>query len=294
MLPTRNPTPGTRNPRSGFTLIELLVVISIVALLIALLLPAVKRAKQTAHVVACGSNLRQLVIALWAYSHENDGQGPAYSWDDSSDLPGPTLDPGEQTVFWYGGQDYDHVWWGTTSWVERAGRRKLNPYTDGFEGYRCPADTGKVYNEVQGGRANTNKLWEHSGTSYNYNASWRGTSHYAHKSNIGQSPHVFYGQPFETFGETSIQILIGDATMQYTWPVEHPSQGPHHSEFNWHDPPSDHPEATSFWPEKWYYDPKSNIGFLDGHVSFIRLGPHERADYSVNTATYILDPKMPR
>ena len=293
MLPTRNPTPGTRNPRSGFTLIELLVVISIVALLIALLLPAIKRAKQTAHVVACGSNLRQLTIALWAYSHENDGQGPAYSWDDPSDLPGPTLDPGEQTTHWFGGQDYGHVWWGSTSWVERPGRRKLDPYTDGFEGYRCPADTGKVYNEPQGGRTNTNKFWEHFGTSYLYNAAWRGSSHYAHSSNFGQSPWVFYGQPFETFGETSIQILIGDLTLKYAW-ISNDSLGPHRSEFNWHDTPDNHPGAFNVRPEVWYYDPKSNIGFLDGHVSFILLGPHDPGDQRVNTATYILDPKMPR
>ena len=49
-----------RSTRSGFTLIELLVVVSIIALLIALLLPTVKRARENARRTVCASNLRSL------------------------------------------------------------------------------------------------------------------------------------------------------------------------------------------------------------------------------------------
>ncbi len=55
----------------GFTLIELLVVISIIALLIALLLPALARAKDLATSVACESNLRQIGLTLITYTEEN-------------------------------------------------------------------------------------------------------------------------------------------------------------------------------------------------------------------------------
>lgn len=58
---------------SAFTLIELLVVISIVALLISLLLPAISRAKTLADTAVCGSQLKQLGLAVQIYTAENAG-----------------------------------------------------------------------------------------------------------------------------------------------------------------------------------------------------------------------------
>ena len=55
----------------GFTLIELLVVVAILALLIALLLPAVKRARETARVSVCGSQLRQIHLAMSLYADDH-------------------------------------------------------------------------------------------------------------------------------------------------------------------------------------------------------------------------------
>ena len=59
---------------SGFTLIELLVVIAIIAVLISLLLPALKRAKRNVKVIVCSANLKSYALGLNVYATE-DGQG---------------------------------------------------------------------------------------------------------------------------------------------------------------------------------------------------------------------------
>jgi prepilin-type N-terminal cleavage/methylation domain-containing protein/prepilin-type processing-associated H-X9-DG protein len=58
--------------RRAFTLIELLVVVSIIALLIAMLLPSMSRARKQARATACASNLRSLGLAVHAYANAND------------------------------------------------------------------------------------------------------------------------------------------------------------------------------------------------------------------------------
>jgi len=62
----------TRPHTAAFTLIELLVVISIIAILIAILLPALTATRETARRISCASNFRQWGIALNSYSTEND------------------------------------------------------------------------------------------------------------------------------------------------------------------------------------------------------------------------------
>lgn len=59
----------------GFTLIELLVVVAIIAVLMALLLPALSQAREQAKKTVCGSNLRQVGIAINIYASQNSGWG---------------------------------------------------------------------------------------------------------------------------------------------------------------------------------------------------------------------------
>jgi prepilin-type N-terminal cleavage/methylation domain-containing protein len=60
----------------GFSLVELLVVVAIIALLIAILLPSLGKAREAARRAACCSNLHQLSVATLLYAEGNDGWAP--------------------------------------------------------------------------------------------------------------------------------------------------------------------------------------------------------------------------
>jgi prepilin-type N-terminal cleavage/methylation domain-containing protein/prepilin-type processing-associated H-X9-DG protein len=65
-----------RTRKAGFTLVELLVVIGIIAVLVAILLPVLSRARENANRIACMSNLRQIGNAFFMYTGDNKGWFP--------------------------------------------------------------------------------------------------------------------------------------------------------------------------------------------------------------------------
>ena len=76
----------------GFTLIELLVVISIMAVLIALLLPALKTARTYARLLLCFNNQRQLLIGVQSYAADYDGMiPPSFDYNTGKCIPRRTI-----------------------------------------------------------------------------------------------------------------------------------------------------------------------------------------------------------
>ena len=76
----------------GFTLIELLVVIAIIALLLAVVMPALRKAKRQAQAIICRSNLKQWALVFYLYTEDNDGSFP-------QSYPSPGIDWEEAYFF---------------------------------------------------------------------------------------------------------------------------------------------------------------------------------------------------
>jgi prepilin-type N-terminal cleavage/methylation domain-containing protein/prepilin-type processing-associated H-X9-DG protein len=121
----------------GFTLIELLVVIAIIAVLAALLLPALSRAKQRAFTISCVDNLKQLTLCWTMYTSDHNGvMPPNFSvYDLSTGQPIP-------------GADLTQTWCPGNTRVDTNGDNiasgYLFPYNRSFGIYHCPADRSTV------------------------------------------------------------------------------------------------------------------------------------------------------
>jgi len=75
-----NATAGPIRPRRGFTLIELLVVVAIIALLVSILLPSLRQARELARRAVCMSNLHHIGVAQLMYAHDNRGHTTRLMW----------------------------------------------------------------------------------------------------------------------------------------------------------------------------------------------------------------------
>jgi prepilin-type N-terminal cleavage/methylation domain-containing protein len=119
--------------KRAFTLVELLIVIAILAVLLGLSMPALAKARRKSLLVQCGSNQRQLAIALILYANDNNGTFPK---------------PGEN--FWFDDADFMH-WQTCPPYNRTIENSRLWPYLKGnTKVLLCPADDVAAHRNVWG------------------------------------------------------------------------------------------------------------------------------------------------
>ncbi len=237
----------------GFTLIELLVVISIIALLISILLPSLRKARESARVLQCLSNCRTIAASMQLYTDDNDGYFcPKYCVDPNT---GQVVS-GESVFNWIGQK-------GTSgSYANRgANMRYLNRYIynrrlefdEQVEFARCPSDSGLQAN-------NGIPLFESTGTSY-------GCDQRRDLHNL-----LRYNETAKVDGKTvSIPIRITEV-LQPSLLVMGAEQGAQN--YAWGE---NYPQTLSFHSP----EPRFSVMFVDTHAAFIEVpkpqAPGQRA-----------------
>lgn len=244
------------NRRVGFTLIELLVVIAIIALLLAILLPALRMAKVAGKRMSCQSNLKQLAYAWTMYLDQHDGY---FFQKTNADL-------------YYGG------WKGL---INRA-PRPLNRLV-GLGGtledeelagvFRCPADTGGTSLAMP--RVPSCRYW---GTSYRTNIFL-----------IGQNKYDPFNPP--TTNELDEKISGRLRSLHISQVTASPANlmliGDQGWLSQWQFMP---PAVKSSWERllkpytEWHIKPECyNLAFMDGHTALtkIRKAYYVTDDYSI-------------
>ena len=242
-----------RQPRTGrwrvpaFTLIELLVVIAIIAILAALLLPSLGRAKEQARLVNCMSNLKQLQLCWQLYS--DDYGGTFVPNDDISSDANPQILTFNKTSWCQGWPQTD-----TNTVAIQAGL--LFPYNTSVGIYHCPSDVSQVQD------ASGNLLPLYRTRSYNMSQSVNGLGMLPDPNMYDQAVDVYQpcfmkisavtnpapGKLFVFIDEN--EATIYDAQFGYPMPNYDPGV--------WWDMPANR------------HDQGADLSFADGHVEYWR------------------------
>lgn len=225
----------------GFTLIELLVVISIIALLVGILLPALSAARDMARAAVCGSNVRQLATANITFMTDHDGHF----------VPG-NPDPMENLTRWHGAREYA----GTPFDPDDPGDPfepeggPLYPYYQDGEVKMCP-----MFNE------NMFEIGFEAGSGgYGYNNAYVGRV----TASDGSSVDTTKGARMERFQRPSKTVMFADAAF-----VQVDDNGRLYLiEQSFAQPPYFMPWNSPAAPGVHFrHRDRASVAWLDGHVS---------------------------
>lgn len=228
----------------GFTLVELLVVIAIIAMLMAILLPALRKVKQLARRVACGSNLRQLAMGWRLYLEDNDGYFPVRARNGEFHYGG-----------WRGEKDVGDRYLNTSL--------RLDPnLTSAHDAkvYRCPGDRGGMP-----GASLRRKVFLRIGTSYMTNVFL-----------VGPTKFNFRGWYSPMTSDTT---ALGDAVNDRLDKINrvnvaNPSRLLLMGDYGWYNQwkPTDVLKPEEKEIAEWHGRPDHHyMAFLDGHAAFLEI-----------------------
>ena len=219
------------NAVKGFTLVELLVVIAIIAILAALLLPVISAAKKRAQRTACLNNLRQINFGVRMYSDDSNDAAPS---------------PGSAAA-------------ATNILTLYAGYKELMKNYVGLNGtsspqdklFACPAD--RFYPNFI--TTNVSPTWQyvqqslHSQPIFDFSSfAFNGGDNITRMvGNIAVTRPGLTGVRLSSVKHPSRTVLMAEASALVPW--------------SWHEPSS----------SLWFTDARNVVGFVDGHVSYIRI-----------------------
>lgn len=233
----------TRHNTFGFTLIEVLVVVAIIALLISILLPSLKRARDQARATVCQTNIRSLMTAFLTYASETKGFLPGLSEDHEADWLGlGNTNPFTKQA--YSGRNPEDG-----KIFKYMGKQKA--------AYRCP-DDNQYRQDASGGYGTTGNR--------NYSYTTCTLLSGANTANVGQS-HYRLGAATDTNNYSDIDHTA-NMRVSVAFVIVEEDYDFRLKDFNnsaWDNDDS----VTDRHPGK-----RGNVSCIDGHVQSVSLPPY--------------------